>query len=156
MIEIRIPDDKNLEIEYLVLDYNGTLALDGIPYDCVFSLLKKLSQNLKIYILTADTFGNVTKFKDKLSAEIKILKETPISLAKEKFVTKLGEKYVIAIGNGKNDEKMLDKAALGIALIQKEGISKDTLLKADIIFSSICDALKAILKPKRIVASLRK
>ena len=29
MMTIEIPDYKTLELEYLVVDYNGTLAVDG-------------------------------------------------------------------------------------------------------------------------------
>ena len=155
MIEIKIPGFKNLTIEYLVLDYNGTLALDGVPYECVYQLLAKLSKKLDIYILTADTFGNVSKYAKKLSSEVKILSEMPISEAKNNFVINLGKENTIAVGNGKNDEKMLKTAALGIGLIQKEGICKDSLLQADIVYNSICDALSSILNIKRLVASLR-
>ncbi len=155
MIEIKIPGFKNLTIEYLVLDYNGTLALDGVPYECVYQLLEKLSKKLKIYILTADTFGNVSKYAQDLHSEVKILKELPISNAKNNFVLKIGQENTIAIGNGKNDEKMLGTAALGIGLIQKEGICKDTLLQADIVYNSICDALLSLLNIKRLIASLR-
>jgi len=30
MIEVAVPGFKNLALEYLVLDYNGTLAVDGM------------------------------------------------------------------------------------------------------------------------------
>jgi soluble P-type ATPase len=155
MIEINIPGLNSFEFENLVLDYNGTLALDGIPYDCVYGLLELLSKNLNIYILTADTFGNVSRFADKLHSEVVILKSLPISNAKSEFVQKIGKEKTIAIGNGRNDEFMLQNAALGIGLIQKEGISTQTLKSADIIFVSICDALNAILHPKRLIAGLR-
>ena len=35
MIKIEIPNYKTLELEYLVLDYNGTIALDGEILDAV-------------------------------------------------------------------------------------------------------------------------
>ena len=155
MLKLNIPGKGEFSFEYLVLDYNGTLALDGVPYDCVYNLLKELSKKLKIYVLTADTFGNVSKYADKLSAEVKILATNPISQAKDDIVKELGVNKTIAIGNGKNDEKMLKSSALGIALIQIEGLAKDTLLTSDIIYTSICDALQALINSKRLVASLR-
>ena len=57
--------------------------------------------------------------------------------------------------NGRNDALMLKNAVIGIGLMQKEGISKETLLNSDIIFYDINDALDAILNPKRLIASLR-
>ena len=155
MLKLNIPGRGEFSFEYLVLDYNGTLALDGVPYDCVYNLLMELSKKLKIYILTADTFGNVARYADKLSAEVKILTTGPISQAKDDIVKELGTDKTIAIGNGKNDEKMLKSSALGIALVQIEGLAKDTLLTSDIIFTSICDALQALINSKRLVASLR-
>ena len=35
MIEIDIPGYKTLHLEHLVLDYNGTLAVDGVLIDGV-------------------------------------------------------------------------------------------------------------------------
>jgi len=43
MIEVNIPGYKVLQLEYLVLDHNGTLAVDGILMPGVKECLEKLS-----------------------------------------------------------------------------------------------------------------
>ena len=155
MLTFNINGIGEINIEYIVLDYNGTIAKDGVPIDGVSKLLKELSKDVKIYILTADTFGNVSKYAKDLYAQVSILSQTPISKAKNDFVVKLGKDKIIAIGNGRNDALMLNSAVIGIGLMQKEGISKETLLNSDIIFYDINDALNAILHPKRLIASMR-
>ena len=74
---------------------------------------------------------------------------------KNDFIHSLGKDKIIAIGNGANDALMLKNAALGIALIQKEGACSNTLFSADIVCTSIIDALELIKNPLRIAATLR-
>ena len=62
---------------------------------------------------------------------------------------------MVAIGNGRNDGPMLKAAALGIALVQQEGGAVETLLSADIVSTSILDALDLLSHPQRLVATLR-
>jgi soluble P-type ATPase len=77
-------------------------------------------------------------------------------LQKEKYVENLGEDQVIAIGNGRNDSLMLQKAALGIAVMQQEGMYSPLSGHCDILCNSVTDALNLLLKSKRIIATLRK
>jgi len=58
MIEIDIPGFGPLKLENLVLDYNGTLAVDGVLIGGVGERLSVLSKKLTVYVITADTFGN--------------------------------------------------------------------------------------------------
>jgi len=60
MISIDIPGYKTLRLKYLVLDYNGTLAVDGLLLPGVVKQLNALSERLKVHVVTADTFGAVT------------------------------------------------------------------------------------------------
>ena len=55
MLSIEIPDYKTLELEHLVLDYNGTIAVDGEISEKVKEQLRALSQSLEIHVLTAET-----------------------------------------------------------------------------------------------------
>ena len=57
MIEIDIPGFGMVRLEHLVSDFTGTLSVDGILLPKVAARLNKLSKVMKIYILTADTFG---------------------------------------------------------------------------------------------------
>ena len=70
MIKIEIPNYKTLELKYLVLDYNGTIALDGEIRKTVKEQLLKLSENLEIYVLTADTHGTAKQMCEGLPLKI--------------------------------------------------------------------------------------
>ena len=59
--EIIIPNYKTLDIKNIVLDYNGTIAKDGILKDEVKTLLPLLSKKYTLHVITADTFGSVHK-----------------------------------------------------------------------------------------------
>jgi soluble P-type ATPase len=50
---------------------------------------------------------------------------------------------------------MLAAAALGIAVVQKEGAATETLSAADVVVSDIRSALDMLLFPKRLIATLR-
>ena len=56
-MELAIPGFGRLRLEHLVLDYNGTLAVDGRPLPGVKARLKRLARSLRIHVVTADTFG---------------------------------------------------------------------------------------------------
>ena len=76
--------------------------------------------------------------------------------AKLDYIKKLGAHTVIAVGNGANDAAMLERAALGIAVIGPEGAAVKTLLFADVIAPDIHSALELLLFPKRLIATLRR
>jgi soluble P-type ATPase len=59
------------------------------------------------------------------------------------------------VGNGRNDRLMLKAAALGIAVLQKEGAAASALAAADLVLPNITDALDALEHPLRLIASLR-
>ena len=59
MIKIEIPGIDELNIENLVLDYNGTIACNGKVIYGVMDLLKKIKSKVKVCILKADTYGSV-------------------------------------------------------------------------------------------------
>ncbi|MCX6556722.1 MAG: ATPase P [Candidatus Aminicenantes bacterium] len=156
MIEINIPGkDEILEIKDLVLDFNGTLALDGKIKPRVGELLVELSRQLRIHILTAATFGNVENEIQGIPCTLKILNGSDHTGQKERYVEELGAENTACIGNGRNDRAMLKKARLGIAVIQEEGAATDSLLAADIACSDIVAALQLLLHPLRLTATLR-
>ena len=65
-ITVEIPGYQKLQMRYLILDYNGTIALDGTLQKGVAERLQQLSEQLKIYIVTADTHGTVRKLCQQL------------------------------------------------------------------------------------------
>jgi len=155
MIKIDIPGSRTIEAEHLVLDFNGTIAIDGRFIDGVLGLLVQVSANMKIHMLTADTFGTVLHELKDLPFTITILEPTQQDLQKLDYVKKLGLSHVIAIGNGKNDHLMLKESALSIGIIQAEGACSQILCDTHIICTSINDALSLLVNPKRLIATLR-
>ncbi len=155
MISIDIPGFAQLELAHLVLDYNGTVAFDGVLLPGIADKLVMLASNLEIHIITADTFGFVKAQLQGLPIKLCIIPLELQAEAKLHYVNQLGCNAVVAIGNGRNDHQMLKAAALGIALIQQEGGASNSLAAADIVSTSVIDALELLRNPKRLLATLR-
>lgn len=155
MIEIDIPGYRTLTLEDIVFDYNGTLAVDGEVIPGVKEALRSLAERLTIHILTADTFGKVKSQLSDLPCKITILPENEQDIGKRNFVQSLGVGRTVAVGNGRNDRLMLQASALGIAVILGEGASAQTLGMADVVCTSILEALALLDNPLRLVATLR-
>jgi len=155
MIEIIIPGYRSLRLLHLVMDYNGTLARDGLLLEGVRSRLESLAEQLRLHVITADTFGMAGSQLTGLPCQLVILPVEQQAQAKLAYVDNLGRDKVVAIGNGRNDRLMVASAALGITVIQQEGASTETLLAADILMSDILSALDILLFPKRLIATLR-
>ncbi len=155
MIEISVPGYKKLEIKHLVMDYNGTMACDGILLDGLKEQLEALSNTLEIHVLTADTFGNAASELSGLPVTLSILPQDNQDGGKLEYIRKLGPAFTMCIGNGRNDRLMLKEAGLGIALLQEEGAAFETLISADIVCRNIMDALALLTNAKRMVATLR-
>jgi len=155
MIKIEIPDRETIQVEHLILDYNGTLAIDGVMIPGVKERLNELADKVSIHVVTADTFGKARQSLNDILCSCDVIRGKDHQQYKKKFVSRLGAEKVIAIGNGLNDALMLKVAALGIVLIQAEGASSKTLANADIVCSTVVDALELLCKPLRITATLR-
>jgi soluble P-type ATPase len=155
MIEIQVPGGKDLILNHLVLDYNGTLAKDGHLYPKLSELLTELSEQLQVHVVTADTVGGVKKELEKIDCKISILKSKSQDYEKLAYINTLGKQHTIAIGNGRNDSLMIKAAALGIAVIQEEGAWGKTVQAADVVCNSIFSALELLMKTSRLKATLR-
>jgi len=155
MIEFKIPGCGDIEIEHLVLDYNGTLATDGVLEAKVHLALLEISKQLKIHIITADTNGNVMEQAQGFPSKINIITSENQEKQKLDYIEALDKNKVIAIGNGRNDQLMLKNAKIGIGVINHEGVAIKTMMEADILCLNIIDALHLILFPNRMKASLR-
>ena len=155
MISVDIPGNKILNLENLVLDYNGTLAIDGIIINGVKEKLNYLSTKLNVHVITADTFGKAAENLSDVNCNLTILKSSNQQTEKQYFIKKIGASGTVAIGNGLNDSLMLKDAALGIVLIQQEGAAVKTLLNADVVCYNILDALDLLQNPLRLKATLR-
>jgi P-type E1-E2 ATPase len=155
MISVSVPGWGDLDIEYLVVDYNGTCAFDGKIKENVKEILDKVSRYIKVFIITSDTYGNIDTEGNTIGFSIIKVGKEGSGAEKAKIIKELGPEKIVAIGNGSNDVLMLKEAALGIGVIGEEGCSKEILKEADFVVKNITDALSMLLHPERIVATLR-
>jgi soluble P-type ATPase len=154
-MEYTIPGYKTLTLKHLVMDYNGTLAVDGKLITGVRQCLDRLAENLDIHVITADTFGKVAAEMKDISCTVMILPAQSQDLGKLDYIKHLGPENTVCIGNGRNDRLMLKAAALGIAVILGEGAFSETLQASDVVCTSIVSALELLLNPLRLTATLR-
>jgi soluble P-type ATPase len=154
MLTVDIPGCGRLEIAHLVLDLNGTLAVDGVVPDTVLERLQTLSRAVEVHVITADTFGTVERLHG-LDVSVQVLEPGDQVEAKAALVRTLGAAHTMSIGNGANDEGMVREAAVGIAIIGREGAHARTVLAADVVVGRIEDAFDLLLTPKRLIATLR-
>jgi soluble P-type ATPase len=153
---IDIPYHKTLTLKHVVLDYNGTIAKDGVLIKEIEPLLFALDQHYRVHVITSDTFGTVKAQLSGFNILVKVLQSNNHTDEKSLYLDTLSAENCIAIGNGSNDMAMLQNAALGIALIGDEGCSTQTMLASDVVCTNIMDALELLLNPKRLVATLRR
>jgi len=155
MMTIDIPGYKRLEIQHVVCDYNGTIAVDGKMIDGVCEIINDLSKDLDFHVITADTFGFVERELENVRCKLVKISTRNQAVSKLEHVLNLGKDKTICIGNGNNDRLMVREAALGIALLQKEGACIETLLASDVVCKSVIDAFGYFKEPKRLIATLR-
>lgn len=151
-LRVEIPGSGTLRLTQLLLDFTGTLSLDGTLLPGVADRLQALAGSLHIAVLTADTFGTAKRELAGLPLALH-----PITNGKDKarFMDGLNCAETAAIGNGHNDVAMLRKAALGIAIIGPEGCSADLVAAARVVTGDILTALDLLRNPLRLKATLR-
>jgi len=156
MLKLSIPGfNDNISIHHLVLDFNGTLALDGKLIKGLKKPLKLISELMQVHVFTGDTHGTAREELKDIPCKITLLPKTNQAEEKEKHIKKLKPNTVISIGNGRNDRFMLKLSAIGIVLIQKEGGAAETIMAADVVCPDIHTALELVLNPLRLTATLR-
>lgn len=154
-IRIEIPGKPALDLEHLVLDYNGTLAGDGRLLLGVREGLERLAPELSLHVVTGDTFGRAAAELAGIPCRLTVLPAGGQAEAKQAYVDNLGSDVTACIGNGRNDALMLDRCALGLAVIQQEGAATVALLAADVVVRDIREALALLIHPRRLTATLR-
>ena len=155
MISVSIPGWGDIDIEYLVVDYNGTCALGGKLKEGVKEVMERISRYIKVFIITADNYDNIDSEGNTIGFSIIKVGKEGSGKEKARIIRELGPEKVVAIGNGANDAMMLREAALGIGVIGEEGCANALIKEADLVVKSIIDAFNIILHPERIVATLR-
>ena len=154
MIVIEIPGREPLRIDHVVLDYNGTVAADGMLLEGVGERINRLKEQVCVYVLTADTYGTVTRQCEPLGVTVRTFPREGAAGCKEEIVKGL-EGGVACLGNGFNDIQMFDAARLSIAVLEQEGMRAALLGHASVLVNSIQDGLDLLLKPDRLRATLR-
>ena len=156
MLEINIPGRGNLQLNHLVCDVNGTLAVDGVLIDGLSQKIALLRNFLTVHLLTADTHGGQSIIDQQLN--LKAVRVTPGNEANQKadYVHNLGANNVVALGQGANDAEMLKAAGLGICVLSPEGTAVETMMVADLFMPDVFSALELLEKPMRIKGGLRK
>lgn len=155
MLDIDIPGFDHLKVKHLVMDYNGTLAMDGHLLMGAREDIRCLAEDFTLHVVTADTQGRAVSQLDGLPVKVTIIPVEAQAETKLQYVRELGADSVVAIGNGRNDRLMLETAALGIAVIQREGAAVAALTAADVVATSVLEAFDLLRNPKRLIATLR-
>ena len=152
-LEVVFPGQKkSLPIECVVFDFNGTLAVDGKLVRGVAARIAKLATLAEVVVMTADTFGTARHALADLPVTMKVVND---GADKRNYVLSVDRETCVAVGNGVNDVPMLAAAALGIAVCGREGAAAEALRVATIVVRDVNDAIDLLLKPKRLVATLR-
>jgi len=142
-------------LDHLVLDVNGTLAIDGQLLPGIADLLSSLRDHLTIHLLTADTHRKQAEIDRILGLKALRVKSGEEKFQEAAYVKEIGPEHTAAIGQGANDAFMLAEARIGVCILSKEGTAVDTLLSADLAVPDTESALNLFLHPARMIASLR-
>ncbi|HWQ45475.1 MAG TPA: HAD hydrolase family protein [Longilinea sp.] len=155
MIEIDIPGRGHIQIKHLVLDVNGTLAVDGVIPDSIAAEIMNLKKLVEIHLLTADTHGRQAEIDQQLELTATRIQPGNEGAQKAAYVRQLNPATVIAIGQGANDAEMLREAAIGVCVLSPEGTAVSALHNADVLAADIHQALALLGSPNRLKATLR-
>ena len=154
-MHIEIPGYKNLDLKYLLLDYNGTIALDGCISEPIKLLIHEIATQLEVFVLTADTHGTAAAECAGLPVTLKTFPTDSAMHSKLEILKSLENDSCCAIGNGRNDILMCTNAALSICIMGDEGCCSKLIEHTHVTVKSIENALELLLKPKRLIATLR-
>lgn len=154
-MQIQIPGRKQFIIKNIIFDYNGTIAIDGKVIKGVSENINELASRFHFYVITADTYGSVSKELKDINCEVIKIPESEQDISKLDFVKKIGADTTLAVGNGRNDKLMLKEAVLGIGILQDEGICTETFMNSDIVLKSILDVFAYLKNANRLIATLR-
>ena len=156
MISILRPGQEPLNVDFILIDFDGTLAIDGRVHPKAKDKVNLLAKRAKIYVLAKGEKERVEGVLNKVKTEVVWIPPEGASQAKLDLLRQLGRSRTVAIGNGVEDAPMIEEASLGICMLSQEGTAASTLQKADLVFTSILDALDFLLKPLRQQGTLSK
>lgn len=89
-MRVWIPGRGKCEIDHLVLDTNGTIAVDGALIEGVASRLVLLGAFVRPVVVTAVTHGVASRLRDHLGLDTVILEEGNEAVQKLECLRRLG------------------------------------------------------------------
>lgn len=153
-MRIDIPGRDALNIDHVVLDFNGTIAVDGAIVPALEERLVRLAELVKVHVLTADTYGTVRKQCASYPVQVSVFPSDNAAESKREIVASL-EGGVCCFGNGYNDRLMFDEDELSVCIVEREGACAALFNCADVVVTHAEDAFDLLLNPKRLIATLR-
>jgi len=156
MILLQRPGQDPLEIEFIMLNFEGTLATDGRVHPKAKDKINLLSKRARIFIFTTGEKESVSAVLRNVKAEVVYLREGDVSRGKRDLLQQLGPRRTVAMGSGMSDIEMIQNSAFGIGVMSREGTLSEVIGKADLVFMTVVDALDFLLKPLRQRATLGK
>ena len=154
-IVVPLPEG-DLELTRLILDINGTLAIDGDLVPGVEERVRALTTRIDIVMVSGDTFGSARRVASRLGVNLHVLDPADQGMQKLQIARLLGPASTAMIGNGRNDALALAEVALGICVAGPEGASRDAVEASDLLVASPGLALDLLLHPRRLVSTLRR
>ena len=152
MLTLTIPGRDEMVLEHLLLDLNGTLSDRGELIDGVAPLVREVSGSLVAHLVSADTFGTAAEVARELSLTFVKADSGEHKCA---YARELGPNRCVVVGNGANDVLVMEAAALSLAVVGPEGASTRALAAADVVCHDVRDALRLLLDPRALSATLR-
>ena len=152
---LNIPGREEIDVTHVILDFNGTIAVDGQLIKGVADKINTLSHLLNFVIVTADTYGTVEKELGDVNCDIVNLSNSVKFNSKLDVLISLGKEQTMCVGNGFNDRIVLKECVLGVAVLQAEGLSTQALIASDFVCNSILDVFACFENTNRIKATLR-
>lgn len=150
---LRVPlPAGEVTITAAIFDVNGTLTDRGQLVTGVTPLMAQLREMTRVLLVSSDTYGTLDDVVDELRVEARRVSDATEKLA---LLHALGAQTCVAVGNGHNDRLMLEAAALGIAVLGAEGTAASAILSADVVCTTVVQAIGLLLEPTALVATLR-
>ena len=148
-----IPKGNSIEINNIVLDLNGTLAVKGVVSEKTKLLIKELKKlEYRIVLISGDIRGNAKTIAEELEIELFLGSTSEEKANQMRFLNK---ENTAAIGNARIDIGTFKNSILSVATLQAEGIHTAILKHVDIIVPSIEDALNLFIEKKSLEGTLR-
>jgi soluble P-type ATPase len=150
-LTVEIPGHGTTTVERVILDFTGTLALDGALLPGVGERIASLARVVPVTVLTADTCGTARAALAGLPLDVEVIAD---GQEKARRARGAGGPFA-AVGNGRNDVAAFREAVLAIAVVGPEGVAGELVRVADVVVHDIRDGLDLLLHPQRLRATLR-